>query len=154
MTAAPTCPLPGCPNPTTHPGTPCPECIDAFGSYLAPAPPRAVPLTAEQITAELAARDRGIAAAYTLQAATEVAATSTDRPSYEAAVLLLAERGLNTSSPTAAVVAAADVKERKSNQRCWLCEQRRTCTREQLGWECDTCREIDGTPPQEADAHE
>lgn len=32
--------------------------------------------------------------------------------------------------------------ERKQNQRCWLCEQRRTCTRQPAGWECDECAEL------------
>lgn len=151
MTTPPTCPLPGCTNPTTQPGTPCQECLDAFGSYLAPAPPRAIPATAEQITADLAARDRGIAAAYTMQAATEVAATTTDRPAYEAAVLLLAERGVNAASPVSKVIAAAEVTERKANQRCWVCEERRTCTREAIGWACDSCRAIDSAPITEGE---
>ena len=33
--------------------------------------------------------------------------------------------------------------ERKRNQTCWLCEERRTCTREPMGWECATCKEIE-----------
>lgn len=28
------------------------------------------------------------------------------------------------------------------NQACWLCEQRRTCTFEEMGWECEHCRQI------------
>jgi hypothetical protein len=32
--------------------------------------------------------------------------------------------------------------ERKANQRCWMCEERRTCTKQANGWECDACREI------------
>lgn len=52
------------------------------GPYLAAAPPRDVPLTAEQVTAELEARDRGIASAYTMQAVTEIASTATDRATY------------------------------------------------------------------------
>ncbi|WP_256277792.1 hypothetical protein [Mycolicibacterium grossiae] len=32
--------------------------------------------------------------------------------------------------------------ERKANQRCWICEQRRTCTRQEHGWECDVCLKI------------
>ncbi len=30
--------------------------------------------------------------------------------------------------------------ERRQNQHCWLCEARRTCTKQRYGWECDTCR--------------
>lgn len=32
--------------------------------------------------------------------------------------------------------------ERKANQRCWLCEERRTCTKQAHGWECDVCLKI------------
>ncbi|MBY6413322.1 hypothetical protein HQ346_16630 [Rhodococcus sp. BP-252] len=32
--------------------------------------------------------------------------------------------------------------ERRRGQMCWLCEQRRTCTALETGWECDTCREV------------
>ncbi len=131
MSGPPTCPLPGCPNPTGQVGTPCDECIADFGPYLAAAPPREVPLTPAQITAELEARDRGIAAAYTMQSATQIASTATDLPTYEAAVQLLANRA---SGP--------QIGERKANQRCWSCEHRRTCTREALGWACDACRQI------------
>lgn len=35
-------------------------------------------------------------------------------------------------------IAAADV-ERRANQRCWICEERRTCTRAPAGWECAAC---------------
>lgn len=151
MTTTPTCPLPGCSNPTSRVGTPCQECLDAFGSYLAPAAPRAIPVTEEQITAELAARDRGIADAYTMQAATEIAATTTDRSAHEAAVLLLTQRGINPASPLSKVLATTEVAERKANQRCWVCEQRRTCTREHIGWACDACRSIDTAPTTEGE---
>lgn len=32
--------------------------------------------------------------------------------------------------------------ECRQNQTCWLCEERRTCTRTASGWECDTCGEV------------
>ncbi|GAA1083184.1 hypothetical protein [Tsukamurella spumae] len=32
--------------------------------------------------------------------------------------------------------------ERKRNQTCWLCTERRTCTSVAGRWECDTCRAI------------
>lgn len=32
--------------------------------------------------------------------------------------------------------------ERRRNQICWLCTERRTCTPEEMGWECDACRGI------------
>ena len=131
MSGQPACPLPGCPNLTGQVGTPCDECIAEFGPYLAAAPPCDVPLTADQVTAELDARDRGVANAYTMQAATQIASTATDLPTYEAAVRLLANR---SSGP--------QIGERKANQRCWTCEERRTCTLEPLGWACDMCRQI------------
>lgn len=131
MSAPPTCPLPGCRNPTAAVGSPCADCAEAFGPYLVAAPPRDVPLTAEQITSALEDRDRGIAAAYTMQAATEIISTATDLPTYQSAVRLLANRG---SGP--------QIGDRKANQRCWTCCDRHTCTLELLGWACDTCREI------------
>lgn len=36
--------------------------------------------------------------------------------------------------------------ERKQNQRCWMCTERRTCTRVRVGaqdrWECDPCQAV------------
>jgi len=36
----------------------------------------------------------------------------------------------------------ADGREPKRNQLCWLCEQRRTCTKQPGGWECEACRGV------------
>jgi len=36
---------------------------------------------------------------------------------------------------------AAELEMRR-NQRCWLCEEHRTCTRTPTGWECPTCQAI------------
>jgi len=36
----------------------------------------------------------------------------------------------------------ADEPERKRNQLCWLCEERRTCVETSEGWECDDCQEV------------
>lgn len=33
-------------------------------------------------------------------------------------------------------------EEERPNQRCWLCEERRTCIRRPGGWECRDCRQI------------
>ena len=33
--------------------------------------------------------------------------------------------------------------ERVRNQICWLCEERRTCTRRDGAWECDSCQAHD-----------
>lgn len=41
-----------------------------------------------------------------------------------------------------------DGVERRRNQTCWLCDQRRSCAKvpfgpgAQLRWECDTCRQL------------
>lgn len=131
MSALPTCPLPGCGNPAEQVGVPCSDCTEAFGPYLAAAPPRDVPLTAEQVTTELEARDRGIASAYKMQAAAESASTATDLSTPTSAIRLPAARA---SSP--------QIGDRKANQRCWTCGDRHTCTLEPLGWACDTCRQI------------
>ncbi|HEY9313799.1 hypothetical protein [Williamsia sp.] len=45
----------------------------------------------------------------------------------------------------AAAAAAADLTGElltRHNQRCWLCEQRRTCTRISGHWECRQCQAI------------
>lgn len=38
--------------------------------------------------------------------------------------------------------AQAAEPETRRNQRCWICEEHRTCTRTPQGWECPTCRTI------------
>lgn len=35
-----------------------------------------------------------------------------------------------------------DEPETRRNQRCWICEERHTCTRTPQGWECPTCQTI------------
>jgi hypothetical protein len=30
--------------------------------------------------------------------------------------------------------------EQRANQTCWLCEERRTCTKQPQGWECPECQ--------------
>ena len=37
--------------------------------------------------------------------------------------------------------AIAATPERKAMQVCWLCTERRTCTKVDSRWECDGCRE-------------
>jgi hypothetical protein len=37
---------------------------------------------------------------------------------------------------------AATEPERKRNQTCWLCDQRRTCVQTARGWECVLCRQV------------
>jgi hypothetical protein len=40
--------------------------------------------------------------------------------------------------------AADDGREWKSNQSCWMCEQRRRCARTDQGWECRDCLTVAG----------
>lgn len=47
------------------------------------------------------------------------------------------ERAKTTERPRPAATAAQQLTRR--NQRCWLCEQRRTCTRVGGQWECRDC---------------
>lgn len=74
---------------------------------------------------------------------------SADRPALTAD--LIAERDAHVlatytarhaPSPPAAGEGREEGAERKPNQRCWLCDESRTCTRRPGGWECDQCRRI------------
>lgn len=38
--------------------------------------------------------------------------------------------------------AATAEPETRRNQRCWICDERHTCTRTPQGWECPTCQTI------------
>ncbi|WP_068166598.1 hypothetical protein [Rhodococcus phenolicus] len=40
------------------------------------------------------------------------------------------------------IIAETPQPARRRNQRCWMCEQRRTCTQTPQGWECRDCIEI------------
>jgi len=117
-TTGPTCILPGCNNPTDEQGRPCDECLADCGDFLQMSDGPA--MTAEQ----QAARDDGIRRRYTLQRECEARAVAPADLSRPIA-------GIGSTEP-----------ERKRNQRCWMCEERHTCTKGEHGWECDTCREI------------
>ena len=59
---------------------------------------------------------------------------------------VIAERDAATSAAYVAMLtpeAAPVESERKQNQRCWLCEERRTCTLVAGRWECDGCAASD-----------
>lgn len=116
--SVPRCILPGCGNRADEQGAPCAQCAADFGDYL----------------------------------------RQTDRPAMTAEAQ--AERDTQTRAAYAALLAGGDPAriatvsshpmvregkvgpERKVNQRCWLCERRRTCTRQAAGWECDSCLQI------------
>lgn len=110
----PVCVLPGCTNPTGATGAPCADCLAVFDGSLGGW--RIVAAPGPALTAEqIAARDAEVAAAYAGHAE-QVAAAHRVLP--------------------------GDGGERKRNQRCWMCDDRRTCTRQPQGWECDECREV------------
>ncbi|WP_234816706.1 MULTISPECIES: hypothetical protein [Mycolicibacterium] len=113
--AQPTCVLPGCSNPVHQQGRPCQECVVAFGDYLLAG--EGPGLTAEQ----QAARDRETMRGYAMH-----------KPNIETAPEAI-------PPPR---VRAKQEPERKQNQTCWMCEQRRTCTKQEHGWECDECLTI------------
>lgn len=111
------CVLPGCSTPVADPTQPCDECLTACGPWLRPT-------TDKTLTAEIVAdRDRGVHVAYAEQLRTQMASK--------------AQRAADT-----AVAIASGEPERKPMQRCWLCEERRTCTRIDGRWECATCQSI------------
>ena len=113
----PICILPGCRNSVSEQGMPCDECAAAFGSHLRSTD--GPPMTAEA----QATRDSETQTTYAVLFA------GGDPAFVEAA------GGRRRSTPNA-------LRERKANQRCWMCEQRRTCTKQANGWECDACLEI------------
>jgi hypothetical protein len=125
----PSCPLPGCDTPVANPTQPCEGCLAAFGDTL-----RRVDTdqTSEQITAELHARDAAVADMYRRRREL-VAAAKTGDPD--------ADRLARMESRLIAQIPAAD-GDRKPMQTCWLCEERRTCTKTAQGWECDSCRAV------------
>lgn len=119
----PTCVLPGCTNTVAEQGRPCQDCVAAFGDYLRIG--EGPGLTAQQ----QAARDSETMHMYALQL----------KHDHQ-------QIGAKTALPDVDEVPPAppskEEPERKANQRCWMCEERHTCTKEPHGWECDNCRSI------------
>lgn len=131
------CLLPGCRNPLPETGI-CPLDAQLFDGSLAGWTIRrsttGVAETVEEVSARKAAQLAGQARALTPptpDADVDVDAFEARTPQPEPA------RGALASS-----VDAAPTPERKPNQRCWLCEERRACTRRPTGWECDRCLAI------------
>lgn len=114
------CILPGCTELAAEQGAAGHSCIDDWGPYLrAGAGPA---MTAE----EQGVRDSATRRAYAMQLAG-------NDPKLIAAV-----QARYADPPTSDGGGGGPFG--KANQRCWLCEQRRTCTREEHGWECKACR--------------
>lgn len=119
--AGPRCILPGCRNVVEVQGLPCAECVEIFGDTLRQT-------DGPRMTAEAQAkRDRETHATYAVLLSGGDPARAPEAGGRAAAT----PEGLKPEQP-----------ERKPNQRCWMCEERRTCTRQPQGWECDKCMEI------------
>lgn len=106
------CIVQGCKNPTDGEGQVCGDCQEAFAGYMVHNPGGQVS-TAE----EIAAGDAALQNAYMQQTVMEMAAAQHNTG--------------NSGAP-----------ERRRNQICWLCTERHTCTKEDMGWECEKCREV------------
>jgi hypothetical protein len=109
------CALPGCKTIVEQPGEVCADCLAAFGGRIKVIDTTG--RTADEVAAELEQRDTETMAMY---------ATLVELP-YESST----EPPVQLNEP-----------ERKRNQVCWMCEERRTCTPTPAGWECDTCQGI------------
>lgn len=135
----PVCACPGCPTPVAAVGMPCDDCVELFGPYMARVELDAG-VTAEQLASELALRDEDVAAAYTRNRKLKAAAgaNGTDAE-YLQAVITLSRRGIERPSLPGSMATAPECVDRRRNQRCWLCEERHTCTKRPGGWECDNC---------------
>jgi hypothetical protein len=127
------CVIPGCDALVEAFGEVCDACVEAFGALLRRGGP---PVTEGQITA----RDEQTRAAYRARHAAETTNNSARHEAARRAGHLEMKAATITSTNTAA--AAAESVQRKRNQKCWLCEERRTCTRQPQGWECDQCRQV------------
>lgn len=101
----------------------------------------AQPRGAQQITDELTARDKGIRHAYAQQAAIQSEAPASSAVADRALRRTLEIReGLQARVQRTIDAQAAHARRR--NQVCWLCTNRRTCDRKEIGWECDECQKI------------
>lgn len=136
----PVCCLPGCPQPVTAWGEACNDCLAVCGDYLAPAK-HAAHRSEQQIAEELVARDSGTANAYAQQAAIHSGALAVSAAADRALRRTLELReGLQGRVQRTTDAQAANARRR--NQVCWLCTNRKTCNRKELGWECDECQQI------------
>lgn len=70
----------------------------------------------------------------------ETTSTAGDVEPESPAVSAAAEALAAIRMPRKPVEAAAG--ERRQGQTCWLCTQRRTCTKQVNGWECDDCLKV------------
>ncbi len=140
----PVCACPGCSTAVAAVGMPCDDCVELFGPYMVRVE-LDVDVMSEQLASELALRDREVAAAYARNGKIEAAASAngTD-PECRQAVITLSRRRIERPKlpGTTTAVTAPEIVDRRRNQRCWLCEERHTCTKRPNGWECDNCASV------------
>ncbi|QBP31179.1 hypothetical protein SEA_ARGIE_62 [Mycobacterium phage Argie] len=114
QTAFPSCAMPGCRNIVADGGL-CTECQTAFGDWVRPS---TFPPTPPEVLEAREARYREVMA--------------------ERARMVTEGLVLRRPAPVEAPVE----DERKPGQTCWMCEERRTCTKVEGRWECDKCRDV------------
>lgn len=122
-----TCIVPGCRQPVADALDVCSTCRTVFGDYL-----RETDRPPSYTIADIEDRDADVTAAYLAQFALRTAPAEIDTASAEYRRAVVEAR----------TVGQAAGKEEKPGQRCWLCEERRTCIRRERGWECRACRQI------------
>lgn len=133
------CPLHGCGNLVDDPRWPCGECEAALAGYIRPAGRE---VTAEQAAAELAERDRAVAAVYAERRAMIPLASPAGDPADPAGDPAAPRPG----PPLPAGIRRAAEQDLglayKPNQLCWVCEERHPCRRDPDHpgrWICRAC---------------
>jgi hypothetical protein len=122
------CPMPGCRNLVDDLLRPCPECAVIFAEYIQPSSRE---VTAEQVTAELAAGAAAVAAVF---AERRYMIPLDAAPAPEPAAPELSR-----------AVAQSLGLAYKPGQVCWCCEERRSCRLDPDQpdrWICKKCEEI------------
>lgn len=128
-----TCILPGCRQPVAGELDVCDTCRVAFGDFLQETD--RCTLTVRDIEERDAAVRAVHFARYALRTTAELHDTDTTARTRSVQVV-------SATVPTRALPHLdEDITERRG-QRCWMCEQTRTCVRELSGWECRSCRQI------------
>jgi len=130
------CPLAGCANLVDRPARPCEACMALFdgpdGFRLVPAPADRA-RSDEEIAADIAAGDARVREVLAERRLALAGEHGSDAAAREKRI----ERKIAAKTP------ALDGDE-KSMQQCWMCEERRTCTRIDGLWECRDCQGVTG----------
>ncbi|MBD8056433.1 hypothetical protein ICV35_22535 [Rhodococcus ruber] len=122
-----TCIVPGCKQPVAEELDVCQTCRTVFGDYLRETdrPPRYTRADLDRADAEVLEMYRLLARRHV-----EPEQIDTDSELYRRAATLA----------TTSLQHAGELE--RANQRCWICDERRTCLLRPGGWECRTCRQI------------